>query len=752
MKSYTQFKQLRIMSALPSTDSCYEPIVDCEVEKSSISLWHALHYILSWLIDAGKSMSSAQLANILAFEQQQLQVADPKTGQKPIIPDGNKELYMLAMFDMPLRVCAFLAQVRSGMWVRNGMAVRNQVEYYRSVYHRDLAHQRDIFLIQTAFVVCQPSRFLATVIDRFTLTEWVYGNFAIKPGFEDHQMLDVAEEFLHLLIVVVSDRTLLQPQEDEPQMQIAVSRRDIIHTLCFKPLTHSELNAKLSEKVTDTNTFEQILAEVAEYRPPEGLADAGTLRLKDECYESIDPYYAYYNKSQREEAETIIRTRLAKRTDKSLEECFWEPDMLPIRSGIFSQLSAFTQTPLFARTIRSLLHYIERYESYTKAIPSTRIEALLQVLLHLILLAAKEEPSPGESFLVAACRVKTPIAFSAQSLASISILQQLFIIQASPKFTASKARVRHVLGRLREISSQLFDEACRVDHTGLMQSALTTDPTGDNAAETSNKKREALSRQAKVLASFKKQQSEFLETQNIDWGDDVMSDSSDDFASVPELPNKTWEVPGGTCILCQDETGEHKLHGTLAFVSESKVFRQTDLSDPSHIRDVQALPLRLDQSIENLRNATKEGEGEAQEQVLGKGFPSSQLRSGSVFSGCGHVMHWVCFHEYFLATQRRHIGQHARCHPEQIAKNEFVCPLCKALGNAFMPITWKAQPANPVSTSPILDFDVWMASLSHTLPSITSGASFVSRHVLSLMLKPDNASDALSNITLESFR
>lgn len=717
------------MGGVPSSDSCYEPIVDCEVEKVSISLWHALHYILSWLIDAGKSMSSPQLANILAFEQQQLQVADPKTGQKPTIPDGDKELYMLAMFDIPLRVCAFLAQVRSGMWVRNGMAVRNQVEYYRSVYQRDLAHQRDIFLIQTAFVVCQPSRFLAMVIDRFTMSEWVYGNFAIKPGFEDHQMLDVAEEFLHLLIVVMSDRTLLQPQEDEPQMHIAISRRDMIHTLCFKPLTHSELNARLSEKVTDTNTFEEILAEVSDYRPPEGLADAGTLRLKDECYEVVDPYYAYYNKSQREEAETILRTRIAKQSSKPLEECFWEPHLPPIRSGIFSKISAFTQTPLFAQTVRSLLHYIERYDTYTTAIQGTRVETLLQVLLHLILLAAKEETSPlSQSFLVAACRVKTPIAFSAQSMASTSILQQLFVIHASPRFTASKAPVQYVLGRLRELSPQLFDEACSVDHTGLMQAALTTDLTVNNAAETSIKKREALSRQAKVLASFKKQQTDFLETQNIDWGDDVMSDSSDDFASVPELPLKTWEVPGGTCILCQDVTGEHKLHGTLAFVSESKVFRQTDLSDPSHIRDVQAMPLCLDQCIDRIRSTTSNGEGEVQPQARGKGFPPSQLRSGSVFSGCGHVMHWLCFHEYYLATQRRHIGQHARCHPEQIAKNEFVCPLCKALGNTFMPITWKAQPAMSVSTSPLVEFDVWMDSLGHELPLLTSGTAFVSLH------------------------
>lgn len=83
MNSLVDFKRLAHFTGVPSHDDCYRLIVHCEVEKTSISLWHSLHYILSWLIDAGKNMASQQLANLLKFDRQELQKAEPKTGHTP---------------------------------------------------------------------------------------------------------------------------------------------------------------------------------------------------------------------------------------------------------------------------------------------------------------------------------------------------------------------------------------------------------------------------------------------------------------------------------------------------------------------------------------------------------------------------------------------------------------------------------------------------------------------------------------------
>lgn len=54
-------------------------------------------------------------------------------------------------------------------------------------------------------------------------------------------------------------------------------------------------------------------------------------------------------------------------------------------------------------------------------------------------------------------------------------------------------------------------------------------------------------------------------------------------------------------------------------------------------------------------------------------------------------MHYSCFELYLAATARRHHQQIARNHPERVDFKEFVCPLCKALGNTFLPIIWKAK-------------------------------------------------------------
>jgi E3 ubiquitin-protein ligase UBR1 len=80
-------------------------------------------------------------------------------------------------------------------------------------------------------------------------------------------------------------------------------------------------------------------------------------------------------------------------------------------------------------------------------------------------------------------------------------------------------------------------------------------------------------------------------------------------------------------------------------------------------------------------------------------------------------MHYSCFEVYYGATQRRHTQQIARNHPENTLLKEFVCPLCKALGNAFFPITWKGKEESyPGALNTSSSFDDWMAAgLKHTL-------------------------------------
>ncbi|CCF35129.1 E3 ubiquitin-protein ligase ubr1 [Colletotrichum higginsianum] len=207
------------------------------------------------------------------------------------------------------------------------------------------------------------------------------------------------------------------------------------------------------------------------------------------------------------------------------------------------------------------------------------------------------------------------------------------------------------------------------------------------------------------MAQFQQQQKSFLENQgNIDWGSDLEDEEDADQAETADRKNN-WKYPTGTCILCQEDTDDRRLYGTFALFNESHILRQTDLQDPDFVREAFHTPSSLDRSAEDIRpfgvahenrqEVTKvNAKGEkfvSERQTIGKGFPSNLSRPGPVSTGCGHMMHFSCFEMYFDATNRRHHHQIARHHPENLRRQEFVCPLCKALGNAFLPIIWKGQ-------------------------------------------------------------
>src|SRR5207247_2001660 len=90
-------------------------------------------------------------------------------------------------------------------------------------------------------------------------------------------------------------------------------------------------------------------------------------------------------------------------------------------------------------------------------------------------------------------------------------------------------------------------------------------------------------------------------------------------------------------------------------------------------------------------------------------FPAKSVRRGPVSVGCGHLMHFRCFEHYCSGVARRQLHQIARHHPERLLHKEFVCPLCKALGNAFLPIIWKGKEESVLGIlSSEISFDMWI--------------------------------------------
>lgn len=670
-------------------------VVDFVVERGSISFHHALHYTLSWLLECGREVSRDLMRDVL--------LGAAKYANDNYIYDAllSPEDLLLSMFDYPLRVCAWLAQMKAGMWVRNGLSLKHQMNQYRGVSSRDFAYYRDMFMLQTALVTCDSSRVLASIADRFGVVDWMAKDY-MRPGYDEAHVLDVVEDFAHLLVILLTDRTCLTAVNDSDDMMRDNIRRDVAHVLCFKPLSFSDLSTRLSDKLLDSDLFQPVLDEIADFRPPEGLNDTGTFELKSDYMDLVDPYSAHYTKNQRDEAETVYKEWMAKKTGKKAADIVFEPKLRPITGGVFSDLSSFSTTSLFAQIVHQCLDYVTVAKHCTPIIPSTRVETFLQVVLHLILAAALEDNTDEDDMdesspsFVSNALSKTR-ATREGDLALVGLLEKISMMS---EFAACGPKIRHILKRFWQKRPNAYTSATaalkfpfdRID---------TNSPAIDTDNEKETRKRQALERQAKVMAHFQQQQQNFMDNQGgIDWGDDF-SDAESEPETGPE--SKAWKYPSGTCILCQEETNDSRLYGTFALVHGSSIWRQTDIRDPDWIREALKTPLSLDKSAEQIRPFGVAGEnrttvkkldstgGEVVSEKIGlsKGFNAKNTAPGPVTTSCGHIMHYTCFEVYFTATLRRHTQQIARCHPEHTELKEFVCPLCKALGNSFLPITWK---------------------------------------------------------------
>ncbi|KAF4634958.1 hypothetical protein G7Y89_g3131 [Cudoniella acicularis] len=707
-------------------------VVKFVTESQPISFHHALHYTLSWLIECGKSMSREQLTQLLSFTTAELLEKPRAMGQR-LMPgqEYSPEDHLMAAFDYPLRVCAWLAQMKASMWVRNGMSLRHQHSTYRGVGQRDVSHHRDIFLLQTAMVVCPPARVLVSIIDRYGLEPWMKGFYEQKSdGVDDGQMLDVAEDLIHLLIVLISDRTSLVSSEEETNPHVLAMRRDITHVLCFKPLSFSEICSKLPDKFQDQEECQDILDEMTTFKPPEGLSDVGTFELKESFLEDVDPYISHYNKNQREESENAYKVWMAKKTGRAASDIVFEPRLRPIESGAFSDLSAFTRTGIFAQIIYYALLYPLKARELTPSVPATRVEAFLHVVLHLVLIAIAEDKTDEDemseeslqSFVYIALTSTARSNFLPNAPASRTIAAILEMLSRKEEFKACHPKITLVLKRMKQKRPRNFETAFA--RLGVSVDRISTaSPANNNVLEDREKKKQAaLERQAKVMAQFQQQQKNFLDNQgDIDWGEDETSDEN--LESDAEDSKTYWQYPSGTCILCQEETKDGRLYGTFALMTNSTVLRQTKFDDPDFVREVLHTPSSLDRAADGVRPFGVAGENReevhkitascveivSERQFIGKGFPSSSAKAGPVSVGCGHIMHYKCFEVYYEASNRRHQHQIARHHPESLELNEFVCPLCKALGNAFLPIIW--SPKEEVSLHSLqstADFDDWV--------------------------------------------
>ena len=713
------------------------------VQSEPMSFHHPLHYLLSWLLENARGMDRSQIRLLLHFAPEDLKDPYNQSRTAPAPSNLTHDELLSGIFDHPLRVCVWLAQMKAGMWVRNGITLRHQAHTYRSVSTRDVGYQRDIFMIQSGLVICGAEnellgeRYLAQMLDRFQMTGWVQGDYKVMPGFEEPQQLDCIEDFFHTLVIALSERGNLIPSMTEAEQHDRVLQHDIAHALVFKPLSFSELASRVTEKVGESDDFNRVLANMTTFRQPEGLSDVGTFQLKSEYVGLVDPYYAHYTRNSREEAEQALKKHIAKKNGKKFEDVVYEPQLEPIESGLFKDLAAFTATPLFVQILGAALNFAVNLKHVAPKVQVTRVETFLHMVLHLILLAVLEDKTEagdeGGFIRLAVDATWCGPSNGSRALANhedyqpdlVSFLARLADMD---EYASSHPAVKNVLRKMQSRRPDRLALVASGQLALLLDRADTASPASLSAEDKEKKKQEAKARQAKVMAQMKAQQNSFLMNQGLDsFDDEDLDDPGEDAMSTTDdihHARKIWEFPTGTCILCQEETDDQRLYGTFAFLGESNILRQTPVDDDDYIQEVLDTPESLDSSAEHLRPFGVAGDNKqkvtrvgpdgtpytTERPGLSKGFPhQSDGIKGPVSTSCGHIMHWHCFELYQNATHRRHAQQIARNHPERVENREFICPLCKALGNTFLPIIWKSKECTPEhEVHAKLDFKDWL--------------------------------------------
>lgn len=576
-----------------------------------------------------------------------------------------------------------LAQMRAGLWVRNGFSIRAQYVHYRELNLREFTYDQDIFLLQASFVLLDPEQLLVTLIQRFDLRYTLETGKAGK--FDESQTISMMEELLYTLIVVFSEGGDVEGAPIE-----AVVRRELIHALLLGPLSYSELLKVVTERVHEDACFDAVLATVATFRPPNPTvvtSDVGGVYvLKRECYPEADPYYYRYGRNQREEAMGIKQT-----ADKT---AYLHPPVIK-PAGAFASQNTQEGTKfglLDTLGTTTFLSLLAKSMHFAASSNTALHETIIDLVLQLTLIAIAHRPQQ----------------FCIMHAGCAELIREFAKLEIDERVKDQHARISHILDTMNSLLPSLVGQ--------YRKSRAENGRAGDNMTATANaagvdaQRAAAKARQAAIMQKFAAAQKSLMadmESSDEDEddkeikvdadqsGDASMIDATADTTITSETRKKVKTVvSAGSCIMCQEDLNSLQPFGSLVLIQTSSLIRLS--VGGSYVDEISQLPTDLDRSADDIRPFGMAGIPTSEKEGLGgvaAGFPR-QTKPGLFASSCGHMMHSSCFSTYCKSITHRHSHQSTRNHPENPQRMEFICPLCKSLGNVLLPL------AGGISTIP----------------------------------------------------
>lgn len=649
-------------------DTGHECVDDARAPAPRRSFIHTLHSFLAWLIEFARFDSAAKLVRVLDQAYAEFSAENPTIAHR---------VSLALVYQYPVRTLVLSSQINAGYWVRNGFSVRTQLQLYKSTALRDQGYLRDLFLVQTFVAVTPPDVVVADLLKLWCFYDWATSDSLAATGYEPDIFAAMLEKcvssFIHLL---TEDLFLSGASRDETTHRKICN--EIIHNLCFAPMSFLQLCAQIPDHIAADKRFETTLNRLALFKAPHTASDIGVYTLREQYLDDVNPFYFNYTVNKKDDAVRFVKERMRHAGSQRLQDIVIAPRLLRHSAlGVYAHIGNFTTAPLFAAFLAKVVRFVH-------CAGASHLDGMADTVLHLVHVCAMEETVDHARWGTCFARLcERPLALRA------SLVLELYALLHDDAFECHHAKVRAIFAAFApdqpHVAAALAGAIDDFDARKLVHAASGPQGEYDDA----RKKRMARNRQCRLMAKFRKQQTLFVRQNGAAACDDA------DMADVEE-PTGSY-FPDHHCIVCQDTSEGCGPIGLLSHVARTSEFRTVPFDDAywflrafsdtnlNTYPDLPAVPQRTTGAWDAYMARVE------RDAVFGPGFADPRAVHCKVASlTCGHGMHYLCYVQY-LSTCRPRLSQLTRNPPDVMENHEFLCPLCKSLNNMFIPVLWLAN-------------------------------------------------------------
>ncbi|TID14161.1 hypothetical protein CANINC_004807 [Pichia inconspicua] len=701
-------------------------VVDFDIMKGPVSFLHPLHTMLSWMIEMDQSIdtekSMRHLLDIIEGEYQYY--ITEKNMEQAVHPKsefGNNYLGVLGVLDIPLRKIVLSSQIKVGLWVRNGISLKNQMSLYRYGGSREFGYMRDLFLCQIYAAFLQHKDLVAyTFLDRWNIIPWVNLGI-ISSCYNDGEIHFILEEFVLFLINLVTEDLHLHKVGYE-ELTYKMIEKEIVQALCYDAKCYNDIVCHIPEHIQTLKKFPIVFEKtVMVVKNCEDNYEEKLYKLKPSLLDIIDPFYVYYSANRRDKCIKKMKEHISKRDSLPLTEVYVAPKQIDWKDCFFGKISDILLDQQILLFLQKTLAYSREEMMKQEVSTKENYDSLFLLTLHLIHII-----------------LKSPQICDIDPKYLIDIFKQVHEVHEANILTNNQAKLKAVMKLLFsllvdmkvELKYEVFGFDVNKVHESFAQFGKNR-RVDENSFE--KKRKIAKMTKRKLLAKMERQRQRFAENHKVDDPNDSGTDLTQSIESLSDIKltsgssalgttseiqsdsnisssmyldtneyseEQLWKFPEHNCLLCHlPSSDDSEIFGVFSYITESNVFRYVPAFDNYWFYKGFGGSVNLDtneQASENLRIYTDSVE---QSKVFGPGFPgtagehntSGYVDNMAVFTSCSHGMHARCFKQYYESAVSKQLSQITRTTPENIQRREFICPLCKAVNNAFIPVCYSVN-------------------------------------------------------------